>query len=94
MKNWFNKHKKILLISVLIGTYLKFGLLPTATVFYELHHFTGLDFVYILYSIFKAVGYYLSVWPMHTAVCIMTASIIFLIALLIKSRTKITGEKS
>ncbi len=90
---WFIKHKKSLIISVLIGAYLKFGLLPTATVFYELHHFTGIDFVYVLYAVFKAVGYYFSVWPMQTAACITIATLIFLITQLIKSRTKITGEK-
>ncbi len=89
---WFIKYRKSLIISMLIGAYLKFGLLPTATVFYELHHLTGIDFIYILYSIFKGVGYYFSVWPMQTAACIIVALVIFLITKLIKSRAKTTGE--
>ena len=56
-------NRRALVISLLLALWLQFGLLATATFFYELHHATGIDWIYWGYSIFKAGGYYFGVWP-------------------------------
>lgn len=77
--SWLQRHKKTVLFAVLIALYLRFGLAPTATGFYELYHLTLLDPVYWGYSIFKAAAYYFGIWKYQSAAC--TAVAITIIAL-------------
>ncbi len=68
--------KKRVVIGLVLAGYMYFLLPATATFFYELYHLTGIDSVYWGYSIFKAAGYYFSVWPYQLQACIAVAAII------------------
>jgi hypothetical protein len=50
-------------ISSSVVLYLKFLLLTTAGLFYELHHLTAVEFVYWFYSAFKITAVYFAQWP-------------------------------
>lgn len=63
-------------MALLVAVYLKFLLVPTAVVFYELHHLTGLDAIYWGYSIFKVMGYYFGNWGFQTVACVGVAILI------------------
>ena len=82
------KHKRALLIATAVGLYLKFLLIPTGVLFYELHHVTGINFVYWGYSIFKAAGYYFGAWEYQTLSCVLIASCLFAIGVLRGSRSQ------
>lgn len=62
--------KKAWLIAIALALFLYFLLPATAVAFYELHHLTGLDFVYWGYTGFKFAGYYLSVADNRLAICL------------------------
>lgn len=70
------------LIAIGLTLYLYFLLPATATLFYELHHFTGLDFVYWGYSLFKAAGYYLGVAEGRLLICGAAGGVVLLISAL------------
>lgn len=72
-------NKKALVVSTLLVLWLQFGLLPTATFFYELHHATGIDWIYWGYSVFKAGGYYFSIWPYQSVVSVLAGLVLFLL---------------
>ena len=80
--NVFVRHKTALIVAVAIGLYLKFLLIPTGMLFYELHHATGVDFIYWGYSAFKAAGYYFGVWEYQTVTCVAVAVLLFGVAVL------------
>ena len=80
--NIFIRHKTALIIAIAVGFYLKYLLIPTGVLFYELHHATGIDFVYWGYSIFKGAGYYFGVWEHQTITCVVVAIAIFGFAVL------------
>ncbi len=86
------KHIRALLISIAVGFYLKFLLIPTGVLFYELHHATGIDFIYWGYSIFKGAGYYFGVWQYQTLTCVLVSISLFAIAVLRGGRAG-KGEK-
>ena len=65
-KRWF--------VAILAGLYLYFMLPLTATAFYELHHLTGIDLIYWGYSLFKAAGYYFSIWEYRLLACLLLAA--------------------
>ncbi len=83
----FTTHRKALVWAIAVAIYLKFLLIPTGVMFYELHHATGIDFIYWGYSVFKGVGYYFGVWEYQTLTCVLVAVAIFGIAVLRGSRT-------
>lgn len=81
--------KRRWLIAAAVALYLYFLLPATATMFYELHHFTGIDFVYWGYSGFKAAGYYLGVSQNRLLICVLVAAAIIIIPSIIgKLRTR------
>ena len=88
------RYKRALLISISVGLYLKFLLIPTGVLFYELHHATGIDFIYWGYSIFKGVGYYFGVWEYQTLTCVLVSVSLFAIAVLRGSRVENTENMS
>ena len=88
------RYKRALLISIAVGLYLKFLLIPTGVLFYELHHATGIDFIYWGYSIFKGAGYYFGVWEYQTLTCVLVSVSLFAIAILRGSRVKNTESMS
>ena len=90
----FQKHKFALLISIFVGLYLKYLLIPTGVLFYELHHATGIDFVYWGYSVFKAAGYYFGAWQYQTLTCALLSLSLFALAVLRGSRTGNTEKLS
>ena len=83
----FANHRKALVWAIAVAIYLKFLLIPTGVLFYELHHATGIGFVYWGYSIFKGAGYYFSVWEYQTISCVLVGVAIFGIAVLRGNRT-------
>jgi hypothetical protein len=76
------KYGKPLLLGLGLALYLRFLLIPTAVLFYELHHLTGIDFIYWGYSGFKVAGYYFGVWEHQTLACLLAGVALFLFALL------------
>lgn len=61
-----------------MSIYLWVLLEPTAWLFYELHHLTGVGFIYYFYSAFKAVGYYFGTWDYQLAVCVLVGVLVAL----------------
>ncbi|GAB3272555.1 hypothetical protein [Parahaliea aestuarii] len=59
-----------LLLGIGLMLFLRFLLVPTAWIFYELYHLSGWDLVYWGYSLFKVGGYYFNHWPYQTRICI------------------------
>jgi len=55
-----------LIAALALALYLRFLLEPTAWLFYELYHATGVDAVYWGYSVFRFAGYHFGVWPYQT----------------------------
>jgi hypothetical protein len=88
------KHKKALVVSVAVGLYLKYLLIPTGVLFYELYHATGVGFIYWGYSIFKAAGYFFGVWQYQTLACVLVTLSLFAIAVLRGARTHNTENAS
>lgn len=72
-----HKHSKALLWGVGIALYLRFLLTPTAWLFYELHHLTGVDFIYWGYSGFRAAGYFFDIWPYQSLSCVLIGLLVF-----------------
>ena len=91
--NIFSEHKKALLWAIAVGIYLKYLLIPTGMLFYELHHATGIDSIYWGYSIFKGAGYYFGVWQYQTISCVLVALLIFGAAVLRGRRRSKTESK-
>ncbi len=56
--------------ALIVVLWLRFLLIPTSMLFYELYHATGIDGIYWGYSVFKAAGYYFSIWEYQTLVCV------------------------
>ena len=79
--NKLSQYRLALGVGIGVGLYLRFLLLPTAVLFYELHHATGLDFIYWGYSGFKIAAYYFGVWEYQTLACIAAGLVFFFIAL-------------
>ena len=71
--------KRRCVVGLIVGLYLYFLLPATAVLFYELHHLTGIDFVYWGYSLFKAAGYYFSVWEYQLISCVLVVLAIVLL---------------
>lgn len=76
MTLYLHEHRRRLLLALGVALYLKFLLIPTGVVFYELHHLTGIDGVYWGYSLFKGAGYYFGIWPWQNLACIGVALLI------------------
>lgn len=76
LKSYVLEHRRRLVIAVLAALYLKYLLIPTGVVFYELYHLTKVDAVYWGYTLFKGAGYYFGIWPYQTAVCVLVAMMI------------------
>lgn len=76
MKNILLRNPRRLIVALSVALYLRFLLTPTAWLFYELHHLTGVDAIYWGYSLFKGLGYYLGVWPYHSLLCFAIALLI------------------
>lgn len=75
-----NISKRAWLLAIGLALYLYFLLPATATLFYELYHLTGVDFVYWGYSIFKAAGYYLSVAEGRLLICVGAGGVVLLVS--------------
>ncbi len=76
MNQFVDVHCRRVIVALAVAFYLKFLLLPTASLFYELHHLTGVDAVYWGYSVFKAAGYYFGNWSNQTLACVVVAVLI------------------
>jgi hypothetical protein len=75
--NLLLNNKKAFLIAIAVTLYLKFLLEPTAWIFYELYHLTGVEFIYWGYSGFRAGGYYFGIWPYQTLACVIVGLLVF-----------------
>ena len=64
---------KSLVTTAVLFVWLRFGLEPTAWFFYEVSHFTGIQWLYWGYSVFRGVGYYFGVWAYQTIACVIAA---------------------
>lgn len=70
-------HKPALVISLLIALYLKFLLLPSAMLMFELYHLLNVDLVYHLYSGFKVTSYLFNHWAYQDITCLLVAAVVF-----------------
>jgi hypothetical protein len=59
-------HQHRLITAGCVALWFKFLLPVTAQIFYELYHFSEINFIYWGYSLFKTLAYYCSVWEYHT----------------------------
>ena len=76
--DYLMQHKLRILIALGVMLWLQFLLIPTAMLFYELYHYTGIEGVYWGYSGFKAAGYYFGLWKYQTLVCVLVGLLIAL----------------
>lgn len=76
MQKYIQKHGRRFLFAAGVGLFLKFLLIPTGSIFYELYHLTGWNPIYWGYSVFKGAGYYFGVWPYQTLACVLVVFII------------------
>jgi len=83
---WVNRYKNGLIVALSLSVFFKYLLTPTATLFYELHHATGIDTIYWGYSLFKAAGYYFGIWSYQSVACVAVGLATFLIYWLCKNR--------
>jgi hypothetical protein len=74
-----NVHKSAVIISVLVSVYLKFLLLPTANLAFELYHLSNIDFIYHVYSGFKIGAYIFDNWAYQNLTCIVFALVVFFV---------------
>ena len=76
MKQILRGYPRRLLVALMVALWLRFLLIPTAWLFYELYHLTGVHAVYWGYGLFRAVGYYFGGWPYQTVACVVVAVVI------------------
>ena len=76
------------IVALTVAIWLRFLLTATAMMFYELHHLTGVDWIYWGYSIFKAGGYYFGIYPHQTLVSVAVGVVIFLLLSRVKYRRR------
>ena len=77
--NRLRQHRLALVVGIGVALYLKFLLLPTAVLFYKLHHATVIDFIYWGYSGFKFAGYYFGIWEYQTLTCVVVGLLLFIL---------------
>lgn len=82
---WLGKYKVGLIIAVLIMVFFKYLLEPTATLFYELHHITGVNGIYWGYSVFKVAAYYFAQWSYQNLASVAAGLLFFSVYVFIKS---------
>ncbi len=71
--------KRRWIIAIALALYLYFLLPATAVMFYELYHLTYIEPIYWGYGVFKAAGYYFSVYPYKLLVCVAVAVVVVVI---------------
>ena len=86
-----HKHRTALIAALCLALYLRFLLPATAVLFYELHHLTGIDFVYWGYSAFKVAGYYYGIWPLQTLSAVAAGALLFLLLAWRQRRRGVSG---
>lgn len=74
-----NVQKSALITSALVAVYLKFLLLPSANLAFELYHFSKIDFIYHVYSGFKVASYMFDQWAYQNLACIAFALLVFVV---------------
>ena len=67
-----------LLAGLGVAVYLYALLGATATLFYELHHLTGVGFIYYGYSVFKAASFYFGEWHYQWLACLLAGLLVAL----------------
>lgn len=80
------------LIATAVALYLYFLLPATATLFYELYHFTHFGPIYWGYGGFKAAGYYLGVYEYRLLVCVLAGLMVACIPALWSMLRKRRGQ--
>ena len=66
----FRPGPRRLLLGVSVSVYLLFLLEPTAWLFYELYHLSGIGVIYYFYSGFRTAGVYFGQWAYQWPVCL------------------------
>ncbi|MBT4521711.1 MAG: hypothetical protein HOC23_17060 [Halieaceae bacterium] len=84
------RHRSGVFWGVAIALYLRFLLEPTAWLFYEIHHLTGVDWVYWGYSGFRGAAYYFSTWPYQGPACVVAGLLVCVIV--VRGTAKVAGE--
>ncbi len=70
----------------MVALYCYFLLPATATVFYELYHWSQIDFIYWIYAIFKFLGAMLPRWGILPLVSVSSGLLAFGMACLVWRR--------
>lgn len=68
-----------LIIAMMAGFYLYFLLPATAALLLELYHLTGIETLYVGYSLVKVAGYYFTNWPYRELVCVLVIGFLVII---------------
>ena len=76
--NWPQITRRRAIFGAVVATFLLWCLEPTAWLFYELHHLTGVGPIYYGYSLFRAGGYFFGGWPFHVPVSVLMGLLVAL----------------
>jgi len=83
-ETFLRTHRKGLFLAVGFALYIKFFLLPTATLFFEAYHLLKIELLYVGYQVFKVAAYTMSVWQYRHIVLLAATIFVFLVYLLIR----------
>lgn len=67
-----------LILGVAVAVYLYAFMEPSAWIFYELHHLTGIGFIYYGYSLLRAAGYFFGQWEYRWLACMVVGLLVAL----------------
>ena len=67
-----------LILGAVAAIFLIWCLEPTAWLFDELYHLTGVGPVYYGYSVFRAAGYFFGEWPYHVPASVLAGLLVAL----------------
>ena len=70
--------RRLIIFGAAVAIFLLYCLEPTAWLFYELHHLTGIDPVYYGYSLFRAGGHFFGEWAYHVRASLLLGVLIAL----------------
>lgn len=70
--------RRRLIGGVAVAIFLLWCLEPTAWLFYELHHLTGIGPIYYGYSVFRAGGYFLGQSALHVPISLLLGLLVAL----------------
>jgi len=93
-ETFLKTHRKGLLLALGLALYIKFFLLPTATLFYEAYHLLKIELLYVGYQVFKVAAYTMSVWQYRHIALLAITIFVFLVYLLLRKIQEVKYHNS